>query len=216
MINYSPASPAYNNELPTGLHALDGTALPLINVVAAGKLCSSLFEMNVEQHYQNCGPSNIETVFTFPLMPDSVLLGLELIIGERRLLGKAVPVAKARQDYEEALEHGNSAAMLEQAADGLYTVSVGNLLAGEIACIRYHYAQPICPKNGVMRITIPTTVAPRYGNPTGQVQPHQLPESDSVAEYPFSLTVCVDDESSPADIESPSHVITLSTMGGGT
>ncbi len=50
-----------------------------------------------------------------------------------------------------ALEDGNFAALLEKATDGLYTVSAGNLLAGEAASIRYHYAQSICAKNGLSR-----------------------------------------------------------------
>lgn len=136
-------------------------------------------------------------------------------MGERRLSGKALPVATARQEYEEALEDGNSAALLEKASDGLYTVSVGNLLAGETASIRYHYAQPICAKNGLLRITIPTTVAPRYGNPSSSLQPHQVPESDMLAEYPFSLTVEIDgkpnSEISHETITSPTHAIALST-----
>jgi len=215
---------AYNSDAPAGLRALDGTVLPLTKVVAEGRLRNGLFEMSVEQHYRNAGRTNLETVYTFPLMPDAVLLGLELQMGERRLSGKALPVATARQDYEEALEDGNSAALLEKATDGLYTVSVGNLLAGETASIRYHYAQPICAKKGLLRITIPTTVAPRYGNPSNTLQPHQVPESDVVAEYPFTLTVQIDAETSSKTnsetnreaITSPTHAIALSTSGDNT
>jgi Ca-activated chloride channel family protein len=215
---------AYNSDAPAGLRALDGTVLPLTKVVAEGRLRNGLFEMSVEQHYRNAGRTNLETVYTFPLMPDAVLLGLELQMGERRLSGKALPVATARQDYEEALEDGNSAALLEKSTDGLYTVSVGNLLAGETASIRYHYAQPICAKKGLLRITIPTTVAPRYGNPSSTLQPHQVPESDVVAEYPFTLTVEIDGEASSKTnsepshdaITSPTHAIALSTSGDST
>ena len=129
---------AHVTAVAPGLRALDGTVLPLTRVVAEGRLRNGLFEMSVEQHYRNAGRTNLETVYTFPLMPDAVLLGLELQMGERRLAGKALPVATAREAYEEALEDGNSAALLEKVTDGLYTVSVGNLLAGETASIRYH------------------------------------------------------------------------------
>lgn len=216
MIVNSQINSARNREVPPGLRALDGTVLPLTNVVAEGRLCNGLFEMNVEQHYRNAGLSNLETVFTFPLMPDAVLLGLELQIGERRLAGKAVPVSAAQHNYEEALEDGNSAALLEKAADGLYTISLGNLLVGETAIVRYQYAQPICAKKGVLRITIPATVAPRYGNPAIRLQPHQTPESDRVAEYPLSLSVQIEGESNQDTIESPTHAISLNTIGDQT
>ncbi len=215
MINPSQNRSTYNDETSMGLCALDGTMLALKNLVAKGKLRNQLLELSVEQHYQNSGTANVEAVYTFPLMPDAVLLGLELIIGDRHLFGVSVPVAEARQSYEQALEDGNSAVMLEKATDGLYTVNIGNLLAGESACIRYQYAQPIGTKNGAMRITIPTTVPPRYGNSAAQLQPHQVPESDVIAEYAFSLSVHIEGESNHAVITSPTHETTLSRAEDG-
>jgi len=196
-----------------GLRALDGSMLPLERVNATGSLSNSLFEMSVEQHYRNSASRNIETVYTFPLMPDAVLLSLELQIGERRLSGTAVPVAKARQDYEEALEGGNTAALLEKSSDGLYTVSLGNLLAGETAVIRYRYAQPIATRKGSLRITIPAAVAPRYGNANSQLQPHQVPESDILAEYLLNLSVQVDGDLNGDVFECPTHKTKLSSDG---
>jgi len=215
MISPSQTRSTYNNETSMGLCALDGTMLALKKLNAEGKLRNELLEMSVEQHYQNSSAANVEAVYTFPLMPDAVLLGLELIIGDRHLFGVSVPVAEARHSYEQALEDGNSAVMLEKATDGLYTVNIGNLLAGESACIRYQYAQPIGTKNGTMRITIPTTVPPRYGNSAAQLQPHQAPESDVLAEYPFRLSVHIEGESNPAGITSPTHKTTLSGADDG-
>jgi Ca-activated chloride channel family protein len=216
MISPSKTRSTFNNETSRGLCALDGTLLALKKLIAEGKLRNELLEMSVEQHYQNSSAANLEAVYTFPLMPDAVLLGLELIIGDRHLFGVSVPVAEARHSYEQALEDGNSAVMLEKATDGLYTVNIGNLLAGESACIRYQYAQPIATKNGTMRITIPTTVPPRYGNSAAQLQPHQAPESDVLAEYPFRLSVHIEGESNPAVITSPTHKTTLSRAEDGT
>jgi len=199
-----------------GLRALDGTLLPLEKVNATGSLSNGLFGMLIEQHYTNTSSRNIETVYTFALMPDAVLLGLELQIGERRLSGTAVPVAKARQDYEEALEDGNTSALLEKSDDGLYTVSLGNLLAGESAVIGYRYAQPISSRNGNQRITIPAAVAPRYGNPGGQVQPHQVPESDVLAEYLLNVSVRVEGNISADLIDCPTHKTRLTSEGDST
>ena len=215
MISPSKTRSTFNNETSMGLCALDGTLLALKKLIAEGKLRNELLEMSVEQHYHNSSAANLETVYTFPLMPDAVLLGLEVIIGDRHLFGVSVPVAEARHSYEQALEDGNSAVMLEKATDGLYTVNIGNLLAGESACIRYQYAQPIGTKNGTMRITIPTTVPPRYGNSAAQLQPHQAPESDVLAEYPFRLSVHIEGESNPAVITSPTHKTTLSRAEDG-
>jgi len=51
------------------------------------------------------------------------------------------------------------------AVHGLYTVSVGNLMAGETAVIRYRYAELLDAHDGYLRINVPTVIAPRYGDP---------------------------------------------------
>ena len=118
-----------------------GTPVPLQGVSARGRLNGLLFELSVEQTYRNTGGRNIEAVYTFPVPHHAVLLGLDLEIGERKLSGVAVRRQAASERYEEAMDQGNTAALLEQAGDGLYTLSLGNLLAGEQAVIRYRYAE---------------------------------------------------------------------------
>ena len=48
---------------------------------------------------------------------------------------------EAERDYEEAIDKGDTAIMLERAGNGLCTLNLGNLMAGETAVIRYRYAQ---------------------------------------------------------------------------
>ena len=70
---------------------------------------------------------------------------------------------EARDDYQQALERGESAAILEQERDDVFTVSVGNLPAGEEATIRLVYSERL-PffEDGCTELRVPLVVAPRY------------------------------------------------------
>ncbi len=198
------------------LKTIDGTAVPLRGVSASGRLTGLLFELTVEQIFENAGKKNIEAVYTFPVPHRAVLLGLDLEIGERKLSGVAVRRQAASERYEEAIDEGNTAALLEQAGDGLYTLSLGNLLAGERAVIRYRYAEFLDRHEDYIRLCVPTVIAPRYGDAVAHgLQPHQVPGVDLLASYPFSLAIDVLGDQAGAMLSSPTHLIAVSTIDGG-
>jgi hypothetical protein len=101
------------------------------------------------------------------------------------------PKNTARAKYEEAISEGNTSILLERNYDGSFTLELGNLMAGEECKIMIRYAQTLSPEHGQIRMMLPTTIAPRYGNPItqGRLQPHQVPVTDPLAEYPFDITV---------------------------
>ena len=198
------------------LKSKGGKEVPLRGVSASGRLNGLLFELTVEQTFENAGKKNIEAVYTFPVPHHAVLLGLDLEIGERKLSGVAVRKQAASQRYEEAIDEGNTAALLEQAGDGLYTLSLGNLLAGERAVIRYRYAELLDRHEDYVRLCVPTVIAPRYGDAKAHgLQPHQVPGVDMLASYPFSLTIDVLGDQAGAVLSSPSHLIAVSSIDGG-
>lgn len=198
------------------LKTIDGIDVPLRGVSATGRLTGLLFELAVEQTFENAGAANIEAVYTFPVPHRAVLLGLELEIGGRKLSGVAVRRTVASEHYEEAVDEGNSAALLEEAGDGLYTLSLGNLLAGERAVIRYRYAELLDRHEDYVRLCVPTVIAPRYGDAAAHgLQPHQVPGVDLLASYPFSLAIDVLGDQADAALSSPTHLIAVSTIEGG-
>jgi Ca-activated chloride channel family protein len=198
------------------LESTDGTPVPLQGVSARGRLTGLLFELTVEQTYRNTGRANIEAVYTFPIPHRAVLLGLDLEIGERKLSGVAVRKQEAAEQYEEAMDQGNTAVLLEQSGDGLYTLSLGNLLAGERALIRYRYAEVLDRHEDYIRLCVPTVIAPRYGDAAAQgLQAHQVPGVELLAAYPFTLEIQVLGDQARAAFSSPSHVVQVSAMEGG-
>lgn len=205
-----------NSQQAAVLVSARGEEIPLRGVSARGRLCGLLFELEVEQAYENTSKENIEASFTFPVPHRAVLLGLELQIGERALQAVAVRHQAARERYEEAIEEGDSAALLEQAGDGLWSLSLGNLMAGERALIRYRYAELLDRKGDEVRLAVPTCIAPRYGDPAAHgLEPHQVPAASLLAEYPFTLAIDISGSMAAATLDSPSHRIEVAEAEDG-
>lgn len=200
------------NELAI-MKTLAGEKMPLLGVSARGVISGELLELEVEQRYRNEEDKNIEAIYTFPLAARAVLLDIEFELGGKKLSGIAVERKEAEQEYEKAIEDGNTAILLEKSSDDLYTVNLGNLMAGEEAVVRYRYAEPLVREQGQLRLVIPTAIAPRYGNPeSAGLKPHQIPGVDIGANYPFTLAIDVLGELAKGDMSSPSHNLIMAAI----
>lgn len=190
-------------------------ALQSVNVKA--EIENLLCQVTVKQVYRNLEKINIEAVYTFPLPVGAVLLNMTIKTGSKELKGVVVEKFEAEERYEEAITDGDTAIMLEQVDTGLYTMNVGNLQPEETIEISITYAELFKWSDNSLRFFLPTTVAPKYGDPDSiGIQPHQVPEHDLTNENPFSLTVSISGILSQAEIECPSHKIVSESKSGKT
>ncbi len=182
----------------------------LDKVTVSGTIDSLFSRVTIVQEYHNPEDTNVEAVYTFPLPVKGVLLDLEVTIGERKLKGVVTEKDKARNDYEDAIVEGNTAIMLEQLEPGMYSMNVGNLQAGEKVSITFTYAELLRWQDGSLRFFLPTTIAPRYGNPErAGIEEHQVPETDLLAENKFSLQLKLSGPLAGAKVTSPSHAVDI-------
>jgi len=193
------------SSMASALTSVAGSRIPLCDVDIAATLRDLLAEVAVTQTYRNDEPAGIETVYTFPLPLDAVLLGLDVEIGGRVLRGVVIEKKAAQEKYEDAVEMGDAAVMLEVLEPGLYTMNVGNLLPGEIAKITFRYAMLYRWTGDSLRFFLPTTVAPRYGE--SPHEPHQTPDHSLTVENRFSLRVEVLGALRGAQFASATHKI---------
>ena len=205
-----------NEENFAVLKDVRGREVALKGVNVRARLHGLMADVEVEQIYRNPQKRNIEAIYTFPLPLGAVLLALDVEIGGRKLSGSVVEKKQAERDYEDAVTDGNSAVMLEEAGPGLYTASLGNLMAGESAVIRYRYGLLLSWQGPSLRFLLPTTIAPRYGDAgAAGLQPHQVPTASLEVDYPLDLSVTLDGELAAATIASPSHPIAVSQSDNG-
>ena len=195
------------NKLASALTGLEGERVALCDVSVSAVLQDLLAEVTASQTYRNDERVNIEAVYTFPLPLDAVLLELEVEIGGRLLKGVVVEKKAAEEKYEDAVEAGDAAVMLEAIEPGLFTMNVGNLLPQETAKITFRYAILYRWAGDRLRFFLPTTIAPRFGE--SPHLPHQAPEASLTVENQFSLRVEVLGALRDGQFVCPSHAVEL-------
>jgi Ca-activated chloride channel family protein len=200
----------------SALTSSTGEIMSLKSVSASGRVSGLLLDMTVRQTYRNDTGKMLETVYTFPLAWGGVLLGLNVEIAGKRLTGVVMERKEAEHRYEEAVSDGDSPILLEQSSDGLFTVNLGNLKPGEEAVIEYHYAQLLNYEQNRVRVSVPTTIAPRYGDAErqGGIRPHEAVDADPLVEYPLELTLTLTGDLAKGAVQSPSHSISTRCENG--
>lgn len=199
------------------LEALNGQPVHLLGTRLSGDLRGLVFEARVEQHFGNPGDKNVEVVYTFPLPWGAVLLGVDVVLGDKHLTGAVVEKKQAEARYEEALSEGHAAIMLEKNHDHSYSLNLGNLAAREHCTITLRYAQTLQFEQRGLRLLIPTVIAPRYGDAQhdGGLLPHQAPSHSLLAEHPFALELRLHGDLAQARVASPSHPVGVAQGNAG-
>ncbi len=199
------------------LEPVHGEAATLENVEIQAEVDDLMTIVNVRQRYCNRGRRHVEAVYSFPLPLDGVLLDFQVELGDRRLSGAVVERSAAARRYEDAITDGDAAVLLEQPQPGLYTASVGNLAPGETATVRFRYGLLLRWNADRVGLVMPTTIAPRYGEPaSGGLAPHQAPVYGFAAERSFKVKVAVRGVLRQASWASPSHDLAVTREGGRT
>ncbi len=196
---------------------LQGEAQPVLTGVhASGRLDGVLFELTLRQTFRNPGLHPLEVIYTFPLPPQAVLLDFAAELQGQRLEGQVVAKAIAERQYEDALASGDAPVMLERLAGGIHTANIGNLAAGEEVVLELRIAQVLAFEQGRLRLAIPSTIAPRYGQAEqAGLQPQQVPQSSLTAEYPLTLSVIVSSALSGAVVSCPTHPFQINRLDDG-
>ena len=199
------------------LQGSDGEVVILQKVEIEGRADDLLFKVKLRQHYRNDTKKNIETVYTFPLAWGATLLGLSAHIAGKTWQCVVIEKSESEQRYEKAIEEGDTPIMVEKSGHGLYTAHLGNLKKGEEAIIEIEYAQLLKFDQGAVRLSIPTTVAPRFGDPvkTGKLKKPASVDVDLSANYPFTLHLHCGGALAKGQISSPSHTVSTSLVDNG-
>jgi len=185
----------------------DGQAVALQSVHAQGQLQGLVLRMKLRQVYRNTTRDNLECVYTFPLAWGSVLLGMAVELNGKRMTGTVVEKKEAEATYEKAIQSGDMPVMLERSGKDLYTANLGNILPGDNVVIELEYAQLLRLEGGMLRLSLPTTIAPRYGDEHAQggLAPHQTAVASPLAEYRLHVSLDIANPLAQATITSPSH-----------
>ncbi len=210
-----------NDEMSCGLFTGDRREIPLEGVKIDARWTGLSTEVTVAQRYRNREAVPVEAVYVFPLEESAAVCGFEARVGDKVVRGRVEERDKAFEIYDDAMADGHGAFLLDQERPNVFTASVGNLRPDETVELRIVYVALARYEGAAMRLTIPTTVSPRYvpsatapqvGEPDGErVNPERWYE----VPYGLELTVEVDAAATVRSVDSPSHPVRTTLREGG-
>jgi Ca-activated chloride channel family protein len=138
--------------------------LPLKRLEVAARIDGLVSTVSVAQSFVNALGSRepLEATYVFPLPDRAAVTRFEMRIGERLIEGVLRERGEARREYETALAQGHRAALAEEDRSGVFTISVGNILPGEVAEVSLELTGPLAYDDGEATFRFPLVVAPRY------------------------------------------------------
>lgn len=198
----------------------EGVVVPLKGVSMDVRIRGAAVLTTVSQRFRNDEKSPIEALYSFPLEENSSVCGFEVEMSGRRIRGEVEEREKAFERYDEAMQKGDSAFLLDQNRPDIFSVSVGRLLPGEEAVVRISYAGRTERFDKGFRLRIPTTISPRYipEEKAAEIDPAELDAilpPTVIGGVPYGLSMSVDIEAGSAigAVSCPSYPVTVSIHG---
>eukprot|EP00095_Tigriopus_kingsejongensis_P011133 maker-scaffold1161_size58349-snap-gene-0.8 protein:Tk11133 transcript:maker-scaffold1161_size58349-snap-gene-0.8-mRNA-1 annotation:"hypothetical protein DAPPUDRAFT_309817" len=154
------------------IHTLEGLSLepvpvPLRSVSLKVRVVDFVAEITLEQEYANQEARPIEAVYLFPVEEEAAVVDFEATLEDRVIKTDVKEKEEARQEYKKAIENQKTAFLLEETKPDVFQIQVGHLKPGATAKITIKYVCELPVEDGSnVRLTIPTTIAPRYVPPT--------------------------------------------------
>ncbi|MCB2221534.1 MAG: TonB family protein [Bacteroidetes bacterium] len=186
--------------------------LPLKSTSVEVNIAGVIADVKVKQVYQNEGSRPIEAMYVFPGSTRAAVYGMQMTIGERTIVAKIEERLKARQDYEEARQNGQSASLLEQQRPNVFQMNVANIMPGDRIVVELLYTELLIPEEGVYEFVYPTVVGPRYSNlpedlasASDQWVSNPYTHEGEPPLYSFNLTVNLNAGMPVQDVVCPSH-----------
>ena len=208
--------------------------LPLQHTDVEITISGNLQRATVKQVYGNPYDYVIEAVYTFPLPQSGAVDRMNMWIGDRLIVGEIHEREFAQQIYQEAIEAGQTASLLEQERPNIFTQSVGNILPGDSIVIEISYVAPVEYDDGEYEIVFPMVVGPRFNPPGGlmrrifdlyetatsvedadRITPPIVPEGTRTG-YDIDISVTIDAGIAIQNIESLNHETEIVIERSGT
>jgi len=190
--------------------------LPLKHTESEVKISGIIADVKISQIYKNEGQTVLEAIYIFPASTRAAVYAMRMRIGERTIEAKIDRREKARQSYQQALEEGHTASLLEQQRPNVFQMNVGNILPGDEIIVELFYTEMLLMEKNLYEFVLPTVVGPRYSNQLASAAPETdrwvknpyLHEGET-APYTFDLSVSLAGGMPISEIFSPSHQVVI-------
>jgi Ca-activated chloride channel family protein len=196
-----------------------GAPVPLTGVTVEADVSALCARVTVTQRYVNREPGPIEAVYVFPLEEGAAVCGFEALVDGTLVVGEVQERDAAFRAYDEAIEKGHGAYLLDEERPDIFQASLGNIPPGTDVIVRLTYVSELALEGGDIRFSVPTTVSPRYApaeDRAGVGRPDAEALNPPLAwRVPYGLTFSarVAMPGPIGHIASPSHPLSVSIDG---
>jgi hypothetical protein len=202
-----------------GLFSRAQIPVPLTGVSVEADISNLCARVSVAQRFVNQQDQPIEAVYVFPLDEGAAVCGFEAVIDGTLVVGEVKEREEAFRAYDEAMERGDGAYLLDEERPDVFQASVGNLPPGKDVLLRLTYVTELTVDAGSLRFGVPTTVSPRYAPAEDRVGVGR-PDSETLnppvawrVPYGLELTARLSMTGNIGRIESPSHPVSVAMNG---
>ncbi|RDW60731.1 hypothetical protein BP6252_12114 [Coleophoma cylindrospora] len=196
--------------------------LPIVGSEVHATILSRTSKAILKQTFTNPAPNEVikECIYSFPLFDGVSVVSFTCHIGDKVLKGIVKEKAKAKATFDNAVSNGLTAGLLAQdiTASDMFSTQLGNIPPGSSITVEITYVSELkhdAEADGI-RLTIPTMIAPRYGDSLYTALNYSSMGVLHVKNVDTGMKITVDahmaDGASIRGIQSPSHPIAV-TMG---
>ncbi|MCA2213993.1 VIT domain-containing protein [Jidongwangia harbinensis] len=151
--------------LPDGgfgaLHTDRGN-LPLDRLDVRAHITGLVARTVVTAEFVNVHDTALEATYIFPLPDRAAVVGMTMTADGRTVSADLRERGAARETYDRAIEAGQRASIAEEERPDVFTIRVGNLVAGERVAVELRLVGPLPYEDDAATYRFPLVVAPRY------------------------------------------------------
>jgi hypothetical protein len=186
--------------------------VPLKRVSIVGSIRSFGVDVKITQIFRNDETTPIECVYCFPIEENAAIYSFIAYIDDREIVAELKEKKEAQKQYNEALQQGHGAYLLEQneKSQDNFIINIGALPSGKECKIIISYVTELdLVENGKkIRFVVPTTIAPRYNPDKGGISSPSGTNSKYVQSTPYTIDFyCQVEKKEISRISSLSHPI---------
>jgi Vault protein inter-alpha-trypsin domain/von Willebrand factor type A domain len=194
---YVPNTGSWTRYLPCSITSIKVKA-SIVDMVSRVTLTQTFSNDNAHVVY--------EALYRFPLYESSAVCGFQMEYSGRKVVGIVKAEEEAIKTYETAKSEGKTAALVLQKEPDIFQTKVGNIPPNTSITVILTYITPLKQdtESNAVRFTLPTAIAPRYGDGT-----HSGANNVSLHNTGFELTLNAKMPSQVTSVSSPSHPIAM-------
>ena len=136
--------------------------VPLVSVHLDVKVVNFSAQVEVTQQFVNRERNPIECVYFFPVEEEAAVVDFTAELEGREIQTAIKEKEAAKEEYKQAVQNRQTAFLLEETKPDIFEIKVGHLSPGAGCKIKMTYLSELPVEEGKTKLTIPTTVAPRY------------------------------------------------------